>query len=535
MYYSPRRRRSPRLQTVKQARQNSNSTSTTLLQLWVEHGNIISTRSAILLSQTLSAHNAARAALTSSSLSYLLSPVPVAPTHMPSAAVTPSALARRTELRKLRRQHTDSILHLESLQRKAEEIRTEQLHAEARRVEQLQAEQFQAEQLQAKQHKERERKEKEAAEIAAKQNAAPPAPGVSPTPASATGAVKPLDVPVSQVKKRTTNKDGLHIAIVASGKPVNGPRSDKIELVDGTADDLSEVIQRWNTLCDEAEPFRKDASMKKPRMDIKKQANLLCNQIAASIKHVTAKVKGLCNVLENAARIGGAAGESFAMKEIAMRLVQESDGTVSLNRTAAFAVGGVIVGVAAGARDPGRMTDVILGAFYQHCIYSMPAYGRRKKDEPMEDFRSRIGYKEEETPDSYMERSCGCISLFAAVLQTDCVLGHSWEKIPNPFSLDIGWTWLARIANREQRTITPAITFAFLEIAGYSMSVRYKKQFTKLMAMVQQVVVMKALKAAPKGPTSRMDTMVEEFIADGCAFSEPPKGKTLPEKDFEFA
>ncbi|CDF34371.1 unnamed protein product [Chondrus crispus] len=169
-------------------------------------------------------------------------------------------------------------------------------------------------------------------------------------------------------------------------------------------------------------------------------------------------------------------------------------------------------------------------------MYTTPAYSRRPKSESTEDYRRRIGYKHAESAESYLERSCGCVSLFAAVLQTEKIYGPA-QRIPgvsNPFSLDIGWTWLARIANKEQHAITPAITIAFLEVAGYYMSQRYRKQFAKLIAMVQRAVVLKAAKSAPPGPSSRLDTLLEDFIRAGCTFPKPPHGRELPAKDLEF-
>lgn len=540
-----------------------------VLQLWVEHGARISTRSAVLLSRSVAAHAAAVSAQTESSFSHALSTSTV-PAPFRTAAPAAVALATRRTLRN-RRKHDVGMLknkeqaeELRALQAEKERIaliREKQAREAERRQMERQAAEAKALELQAAERRVAERRVREAKErqeavaisAAAEEqqarnenlNATNTGSSMeSGTPAPAKKVVRFKDVESDAQKggatpvqrKSQTNPNGFHWAILAEGNTTEVSRSGKIVEVDGIPEDVARIVTVWNKLCHEAEPFRRDASMKKPRVEMKKQVNLMVNQIAASIKQVSTKVANLLTVLKNAKAGGGAAGEAFAMKEVSQRLISESDGSVALNRTAAFAVGSVIVGISAGVQDPSKMRDVFLGAFYKHCVYTTPAYPRKHKGESTDDYRLRIGYKDGETPESYMERSCGCVSLFAAVLQTDKILGPAqrWQNVSNPFSLDIGWTWLARIANREQRAITPALTFAFLEIAGYCMSERYRLQFTKLIAMVQQAVVLKAVKSAPPGPTSRMDSLLEDFISAGCTFPKPPEGRELPAKDMEF-
>lgn len=535
-----------------------------VLQLWVEHGARISTRSAVLLSRSIAAHTAAVSAQSDSSISHALSnAAPTQPFHRATPAA--STLATRRKLRDRRKRGIQLLKDTEQAEeRRAQQaekeraalIREKQAREAERREKERQAAEAKALQLQAAERRVAERQARERQEEAAAKAAAEELQAKVENQAATAGGTDQwrdelLDKGVQSnkvgsnakngwmgsVQPRTqVNPNGPQRAIVGRGNIAEVSRIGKIVDGDGTPEDVTRIIGIWNKLCEEAEPFRRDASMKKPRLEIKKQINLMVNQIAASVKQVSTKVTNLIAVLKNAKEGGGVAGESFAMKEISQRLVSESDGSVALNRTAAFAVGAVIVGISASVEDPSRMRDVFLGAFYKHCMYTIPAYPRKHKGETTGDYRLRIGYKDEETPESYMERSCGCISLFAAVLQTDKLLGPAqrWQNVSNPFSLDIGWTWLARIANREQRAITPAITFAFLEIAGYIMSRKYRRQFSKMMAIVQQAVVLKAAKSAPPGPTSRMDSMLEDFISDGCVFRIPPVGRELPATDMEF-
>eukprot|EP00177_Eucheuma_denticulatum_P003013 GFKZ01005417.1.p1 GENE.GFKZ01005417.1~~GFKZ01005417.1.p1 ORF type:complete len:575 (+),score=86.68 GFKZ01005417.1:334-2058(+) len=547
-----------------------------IIQLWVEHGSRISARSAILISQTNNAHSEAVSARSLASIEQFMPQPAKKSSPFGKVAASPSFLARRRQIREQRSRYVLELERREHEQERARELKLAQLKEERDREQraknlQLQAEERQRAEARAQQiraaeaQKELERAAREEEETETRKRlASNPANGQNVRAKS----TRP-DAPVvarneapgrnEQDSIGTATKFNLKNAEIDDGKaelgaveqksaprrdpnvlmrPIiaKGNSGDKILECEGAPPDVSHIIQEWNNLCDQAEPFRREPSMKKPRLEVKKQVNLMVNQIAASVKQVSVKVENLCQVLRNASSGGGPSGEAFAMKEIAQRLVSESDGSVALNRTAAFAVGAVIVGVAAGCREPSRMRNTFLGAFYRHCIYTIPAYAIRDKGESAEDFRYRIGYKDGETPEGYMERSCGCVSLFAAVLHTDKVIGviRGGSKAENPFSLDVGWTWLARITNRGQRAITPAITFAFLEIAGHAMSKKYKKQFAKLMASVQKIVVLKAVRQAPKGAISRMDTLLDDFLTAGCVFPKPPKGSVLPKKDMEF-
>lgn len=551
------------------------------LQLWVEHGARISSRSAVLISRTITAHTAAMSAQSVASIESFL-PLPTTYTNtFGVVSAPPSVLSKRSQVRELRRRLAAELESREKSEKRARELkearkRELQKRNEHERILRMRA----AEQREAEAKALRQRSDEEKGAIKkeggestdrngvnslvmkvearkvdfqegndfATSNAITAKPSLKENVAPETEdensirATKQKGIKVNQTQKgrdtSTVKSDpsAPQQPIVVRGRDMKGDINDRILGCPGAPKDIIRVIQVWNTLCDEAEPFRRDPSMKKPRLEVKKQVNLMVNQIAASVKQVSVKVNNLSQILRRALAGGGQGGEAFTVKEIAQRLVSEADGSVALSRTAAFAVGSVIVGVTAGARDPSMMRDAFLGAFYKHCIYTIPAYGVRDKNESAIEYKFRIGYKDSETPESYMERSCGCVGLFAAVLQTEQVLGqaHPQANVLNPFSLDLGWTWLARIANREQRTITPAVTYAFLEVAGYRMSKTYLRQFAKLMASIQQAVMLKAARTAPRGSVSRIGTLIDEFVASGCVFEKPPEGSVLPAKDMEF-
>lgn len=324
--------------------------------------------------------------------------------------------------------------------------------------------------------------------------------------------------------------------VCASGKTVTTPSKTSVESPSSTP--LPPLVYKvgivWSKICAEAEAFRVDAGMKKPRLLLKKRINLAANQIAASVKSVCTKIRDIVGTLNEAHRSNMQSAVSFTMKEIAERLVAEGGSTVALSRTSAFAVGSVIVGVVAHSPDPAFMRNVMLGAFFDKCAFTIPTYVLRHKHETEKSFRSRLNFLVDENTEAYVERMCGYVSLYAAVLQTTEVLGpHGKTSAQNPFPPSDAWAWLARAVNGPQRSVTPDIVHAFLDIAGFEMSRIYGSNFGRLLASVQEVCVRHASKSARPGAKSRISGFVEDFFKAGCTVREAPPGKYLPASDAE--
>ena len=192
--------------------------------------------------------------------------------------------------------------------------------------------------------------------------------------------------------------------------------SKKNEKEDGDDDDdddmpfVAQAKKTWTTVCSEAKQFRANSSMSQVRRHVLKGVNLAVNQVAASVKQVSLKVSDLCKLIAECDKVGGINGQSFAMKTIAERLIRESDFSVALSESTAYAVAAVIVGVTANVGNVDRMRDCFLGAFYDHCVYTMPKYIRKRANESMDEYKKRMGYKTDETTEGYMERMCGGVN-----------------------------------------------------------------------------------------------------------------------------
>lgn len=488
---------------------------TETLQLWVEHGLNVSASSAILISRWHDHRVAANAANTSDPPSNSAARR-TAHQSRPTRIIVRRDHDARAALRSHRARLRSAIATAEQERRDAERRREEREIRERKLAEKerLAREKAQADAT-AKAVAEKDAAAKEAA---AKEAAAKDAAKAANANASSVAQkqTESGSAPKSDGKQQDSNATAKN-AQSSNGKPTAERKKDPVQ------QEIMRIIGVFDAVHRDAEVFRQDFSAKKMRMEIKKRVNLAVNQIAASIKQVTVKVQELSALLAESTTYTVPGAHSFALREMATRLVAESDRNVSVSRGSAFAVANVIVGVASSAYDPMKVKDIFLGAFYRHCIYTMPAYGVKRPSESKENYQKRLGYKEDESAESYIERMSGCVGLLAAVLQIDNVITPNGARgVPNPFPLDLAWTWLARIVNKDQRAITPCLVIAFLEYAGYNMGIRYRRQFAKLMASIQRTAVMGASSKAPKDAVSRLDEFIVEYIKAGCIIREHP-------------
>lgn len=278
-----------------------------------------------------------------------------------------------------------------------------------------------------------------------------------------------------------------------------------------------------------ADGFRKskEPDTKRLRLSLKKAINLAGNQVAASERQVAKSVQAMVRALRTAAAAGVPA-HAFAVGEVAERLVGE--GGTAARGAAVFAVAAVMAGVAAHAPDRSSMVGALRGAFLARCIYVAPASARRGPGDTDADWRARIGSRDGEGAEGYINRMAGFVGLFAALVVTMHARGGPRLE-RSPFTPDEGWTWLARIVNGKQRSITPAIVVSFLENAGYGLSRMYGKQFAKLMGTVKVSVLEGAVAGTPPGPRANLEAILREFGEMGNRFKDVPEGMVFPESD----
>mmetsp|Transcript_7071 Transcript_7071/g.12683 ORF Transcript_7071/g.12683 Transcript_7071/m.12683 type:complete len:619 (-) Transcript_7071:1627-3483(-) len=261
------------------------------------------------------------------------------------------------------------------------------------------------------------------------------------------------------------------------------------------------------------------------RMGMKKNVNRAINQIAASQKQVLNKMGELHQTLKSAQELGVNA-LSYCEYTIAQRLVAEAEGQIMLHPQSGFAVASVMAALM--AVYP-AMKSLVLYEFYMKCMMTLPRHIAREEGQSEEEFGRLLGRKKDEKIESYYERMCGYISLFAALVQTELPIELGIGE--NPCGIDYGWKWIARICNMKPRNMTCMMLASFLEICGYQLWKSYGFQYQKLMKYVHQNVLQNVPSTAPPGPTSRLKSMLEDYFNSGKM--DPPVGKYLPVNDAE--
>lgn len=303
----------------------------------------------------------------------------------------------------------------------------------------------------------------------------------------------------------------------------------------GLPEHLKEAEKAWHWVCSGAGDWEKSqrADIKAMRLNVKKAVNRAVNQIAGSVKSVCGSAGKIVALLNDATKNNPPA-VPYAMKKIAERLVAEGQISIAASTSGAFPVGVVVASVVAHAPDVQMMKNVILAAFVVQCPYVIPIDSRRIAGKTEQEFRDRLCYLKDEKEGEYVERMCGYISCYAAVLQTTEVYSATGRsQLENPFKLQEAGQWLARVIERPEPSITPDIVVAFLSIAGYELARYFKTEFGPFLDNIQRNCVAGAGKSTRPGPLSRLAVFVDEYKRAGGRVPKMPVGKALPVRDFE--
>jgi hypothetical protein len=287
--------------------------------------------------------------------------------------------------------------------------------------------------------------------------------------------------------------------------------------------DAQQVLDHFLEMLVRSEQFQKDPQSTGPRLQLRKRINLAVNQIGLSLSSVRQKSSLLSALLQQGSTgpFSASSLSAWLHIHIAERIVAEGAEQVVLSLPSSFALGAVLVLI---TQATPSMKRIVLGAFYRQCPYTIPQWYRREPDETAEHFRARLGYrKPDESRERYSERMGGYVSLFAAMCQTAMP-----NAPPNPFGLDLLWTWMARMINAKPRPLTALILANALEVAGYAMNQRYGSQFQKLLRLVLAELVPSLPQQAPPGPTARLVLWIENALTRGPA---PCPGHELPIQD----
>ncbi|KAJ3277134.1 hypothetical protein HDV01_000186 [Terramyces sp. JEL0728] len=171
-------------------------------------------------------------------------------------------------------------------------------------------------------------------------------------------------------------------------------------------EEASACLQIVGKIKSELKPnMLKSAEISNELMKCKMKINRTVGQLTKSQSQVVRLAKLLNDVFNGA-------------KEISVEYsqVKQAETEVSVKNDTAYPL--AILCVHLGTKHP-EFWQVLLGRFMKKCIFIVPCYLVKPKEEPLKTYQERLGFKKNETEIQYGERMCGIVALYAAIVQTD--------------------------------------------------------------------------------------------------------------------
>ena len=186
---------------------------------------------------------------------------------------------------------------------------------------------------------------------------------------------------------------------------------------------------------------------------------------------------------------------------------------VSTSHNSAFPIATVAIAISSAFPE---VRYLILGHFYKQCPFLVPFYIPKTEGTSEEDHYKSLGYEcsggTVEPQDKFLKRMTGLVRLFAAIISSLPPPGIN----NNPFGLELGWAFLARILNlRPRQDYTATALYEFLDVAGHALQRQYGKQFWKLLHVLIRDYLPKINEVtdpAQSGPVVRLKGFLEGCI-----------------------
>jgi hypothetical protein len=293
------------------------------------------------------------------------------------------------------------------------------------------------------------------------------------------------------------------------------------------------------------------------------KAKMLVGQVVCVHFNVWERAELVLRELASASQTGPE-GERAVCATIATQVIDTCATMVDKQPGMAYALSGFVLHV--GGRCP-VLWDCLLARLQASCCYCVPYYPDNTTGN-MDEFKKRLGYKQNETKKEYYARMAGYVTLYAALLQQSSIAqfppqsagnaNFDWgraAKMP-PFSVPGGfapkgvlpmalspmaraWAWLARLLNNPPGKITATILLAFLKPCAHVLHATYPTQFPKLLTFLQtkyldKICVMVSGQGSPAEESAALENLkswltdTNVLLAKGGRFPEP-KEADMPE------
>lgn len=283
----------------------------------------------------------------------------------------------------------------------------------------------------------------------------------------------------------------------------------------------NDIMEFYTSKVESVKPLQADENMKKYRSNCQKSINIPVNAISAvNSQHLQDKYEKLYSLVSGSpikiadgfiSAADHPLGRDFCLLLLAKKFVSQGDSTVSSNSQAAFPIAAIIVSIWQKIPDFGKL---FLAYAYKECPYLVPYFIPQFNNQTTEDYYKLLGYRLTdgvlEKQDMYLKRQTGIIKLYAAILVTKV---RPVDGKNHPHGIENGWRWLNSLLNLDPLPdICATLILGFLQVAGFEMWKVYRKQFTKVLQLIQQQYFPKLSKVDEGGPKSRLEVFLMEVM-----------------------
>ncbi|KAJ3325921.1 hypothetical protein HDV06_002306 [Boothiomyces sp. JEL0866] len=194
-----------------------------------------------------------------------------------------------------------------------------------------------------------------------------------------------------------------------------GNESDKI-VSKQAWEEASKYLEIVNIIKKELKPsMLQNVEVSNELMKCKMKINRTVGQLTRSQPQLIRLAKSL-NEIFNGAKEKSVEFFQVVMYLAAKKIIKQAETEVSVKNDTAYPL--AILCVHLGTKHP-EFWQVLLGRFMKKCIFIIPCYLVKPKEETLQVYQERLGFKKNETEIQYGERMCGIVALYAAIVQTD--------------------------------------------------------------------------------------------------------------------
>lgn len=328
---------------------------------------------------------------------------------------------------------------------------------------------------------------------------APTAPAPAPAPAAVTSVQPPPPKAVTPVQQ-------------AKAQPSAGSW-------DNPQDRFAVAIAKVAKAESDLNDFKKDASSKDFRMEVKKLINTKVGQISATWSRIQECTSTLCSLLSKHTQ-DSEIRKVYVDYAMASRLADDAEVSVRSQPRAAWSIAEVSCRIF--DKSP-AVQELFIGLMCRNCPHLRADFSAQGQRDLAASKRPQEGFSE------MVDRLVSYQRLWIIIFITQGELG-------------VIWNWLARTLNHSPSTAAVAMIHGTLDMVGSDLQNRYQKQFMKLIAYIdgRYMAEVITLQSNVKGEEAdrlrashnRLSRWLQDFKLRGRAM--PPEGRQIARQESEL-